>query len=289
MSSYVGLDDFCQFSVGTGATAPFGNIQGGSIGANEGSFKHVEGAGGQDDIIWDLVKPSASIKTVYKGEALLTNCQRTVWNGLPPQIHIWGGVLDDSVARSYKQTGYVNGLEIACGAVGDPVEVNYDVLSMTNTLATAGTANVATAAATAPFVWHAGAATINAVAMSCRAFSVKLENGMSHDADLDAKASGSQRLPDQIDPGNEVVTARFTVAAPPTLNFAQDTPTLPINASVVISNGYTTKTLTLTGLYIKPFGAELLKGGGDKHTWELDCEAKLNTLKSAVAQALAIA
>jgi len=286
--SYIGLDDFCQFAIMTGATAPVGNIQGGSIGANEGSFSHVEGAGGQDDIVWDMVKPSASIQTMYKGESLIDNALRSVWNGLPAQIHVWGGVLDDTLPLSFTQTGYINSLEMSCGAVGEAVAVNYDVVSLTNTLATADSSDIATAAATAPFVWHEGSATIGSAALSCRSFSVKVENGLTHDGDLDAKADGSQRLPDAVDPGNETVTARFTVAVPPELDFTLDTPTLPIDASVVIGNGYTTKTVTLVGLYVKPFGAELLSGGGDKHTWELDCEAKLNTLKSAATVAIAI-
>lgn len=289
MGSYIALDDFAQYRIGTAESVAFGNFQGGAILGNEGSFKHEQGGGGQDDIVWDMSKPTASVQTVYKGESLLTSCLRSTYNALPPVVSFWGGVLGSAAGCSgLMATAYVNAVEISCGGVGEAIKVNYDFigLGVTPTSATAG--QIATATPTAPFTWQAGAVTLDDTALRCQSFSVKAENGLTHDSSLDAKASGSQRVAECIDVGSEKVSASFEVRTPPWLDFTADTPTLPIDADLTISNGYTTHTITLRGLYLQPFETELLSGE-DKHVWRLEAEARYDSLRSAATAAIEIA
>ncbi len=285
-SSYVGLDDFAEYSVGTGATVAFGNFTGEIT--DEGTFKHEEGAAGQDDIIWEMHQPKASIKTVYKGESLLTNCQRSVYNGLPPRISLAGGVLGGTNLARLIATAYVNGLEISCAGVGEPVLVTYDIIGLKATPTTFTAGQVATAAATAPFTCQDVAVTIGTSALGTKEWSVKLDNGLTHDSSQDAKAAGSERIPETIEVGSEKVSASLTVKIPPSdINFTDDTPTLPITAQIVIGNGYTLHTTNLRDQYIKPWSIEMLKGD-EKHTFKLECEARYNTLRSAATAALSI-
>jgi len=287
MSSYVGLDDFAEFAVGTGATTAFGNFTGEIT--DDGAFKHEEGANGQDDIIWDMHQPKVSIKSVYKGEALATNCLRTVYNGLPPKISLTGGVLDGANMARVIATGYVNGVEFACGGIGEAVQVNYDIIGIAATPATYTAGQVATATPTAPYTWQDAAVTIGTQALSCQDFSVKVDNGLVHDSSLDAHASGSERIPEAIRVGSEKVSASFTVRGLPIgIDFTDDTPTLPITASIVVGNGYTTKTITLRDQYIKPWAIELLKGD-EVHDFKLETESRYNALRSAATAAIAIA
>jgi hypothetical protein len=288
MSSYLAFDDFAQYAVGTAATVAFGNFQGGHVNGNEGSFKHEEGGSGQDDIIWDMSKPTAAVQTVYKGETLLINCQRSTWNGMPPQVALWGGIISTATLAALMATAYVNKCKIACGGVGEAVKVDYDFigLGVARNVVTAG--QVATATPTAPFSWQAGAVTIGAAGLICQSFEVNVDNGMTHDSSLDAAAANSQRLAEEIDLGSEKISGSFDVRIPPELDFTLDTPTLPINASIVIGNGYTTRTLTMTGLYVKPFETPLLAGDA-KHSFKLDWETKYNPLRSQAGAALSIA
>lgn len=284
MSSYVALDDFAEYAVGTAATVVFGNIQGGTVRADEGGYAHQEGAAGQDDIVWDMVKPTARVETIYKGESLPQYAARSTWNALPTPVKFRGGVISTSTMAVYIATAYVNALEVACGGIGEAVKVNYDLIGLAaqDVVATAGSVTAPTP--TAPYVWHAGAVTIGGVACRCQSFTAKIENGLTHDSSLDAKAKGAQRLPEAIDVGTEKVSASFEVRVPPYLDFTRDTPTLPIEAQVVLSNGYTTKTLTLRDLYLKPFGTELIRGE-DKHSWTIECESRFNALRSAATAA----
>ncbi len=290
MSSYLALDDFAQYGIGTAASVAFGNIQGGAVFSNEGSFSHQEGAAGQDDIVWELSKPTAKVETIYKGESLLANCLRSVWNGMPPEISFLGGVLSTTASLAAQiSSAYVNKLKVACGGVGEPVKVDYDLIGVDCVPTMASSSDVATITATDPFVWQEGAVTINGVGCRCQSFEINVENGLTHDSSLDAKAAGSQRVAECIDVGSEKVSASFEVRVPlGTLDFSDDTPTLPIDASVVISNGYTSKTITLRGLYLKPIETELLRGE-DKHTWKIEGESRYNSLRSAATAAITIA
>ncbi len=287
MASYVGLDDFVEYRVGTAATVAFGNASGEIT--DDGAFKHEEGAAGQDDIIWDMHQPKASVKSVYKGESLIANAQRSSYNGMPPVISLAGGVVGGTnLARSIA-TGYVNEMEIACGGVGEAVMVNYDIIGLKATPVTYTSGQVAAVIPTAPFTWQDAAVTIGTQALSCQDFSVKLENGLRHSSSLDVKTAGSERIPEEIVIGSEKVSASFTVRGLPAgINFTDDVPTLPITASIVIGNGYTTKTLTLRDLYIKPWGIEILKGD-EIHDFKLECESRYNPLRSAATAALSIA
>jgi hypothetical protein len=286
--SYIALDDFFQYGVETAASVCVGNFQGGSVFGNEGGFKHEEGGAGQDDIVWDLDKPTASVQTVYKGESLLTSAMRTTFNALPPRVSFLGGVAATATLAMQVATAYVNTLKLACGGVGEAVKADYDLIALGATYTSATQGQLATATPTAPFVWQSGAVTINSAACRCQSFEVTVENGLTHDSSLDAKASGSQRVAEAIDVGSEKVSASFEVRVPPFLEFNRDTPTLPLDASIVIGNGYTLHTLTLRDLYFKPIETELL-AGEDKHSWKIDCEAKYNSLKSNATSALSIA
>lgn len=286
--SYIALDDFFQYGVETAASVCVGNFQGGSVFGNEGGFKHEEGGAGQDDIVWDLDKPTASLQTVYKGESLLTSALRTTFNGMPPRVSFLGGVSASATLAMQVATAYINKIKIACGGIGEAVKVDYDFIALGATYTSATQGQLATATPTAPFVWQAGAVTVSGAACRCQSFEVNGENGMTHDGSLDAHTSGSQRVAEAIDVGSEKVSASFEVRTPPFLEFNRDTPTLPVDASIVIGNGYTLHTLTLRGLYYKPIETELL-AGEDKHSWKIDCEPKYNSLKSAGTGALSIA
>jgi len=288
MSSYLGLDDFCQYGIGTAASVAFGNFTGEIT--DEGSFKHEEGAAGADDIIWEMHQPKAHVESVYKGESLLTAPFRASYNAMPSLISLWGGVLASAASLSrIIATAYVDALELSGAGVGEAVKAVYDIIGIHAVPTTATAGQIATATPTAPFTCQAVAVTIGTAALGCKEWTVKIENGMTHEGSQDAKSTGSQRIPECIDLGSEKVTAKFTVRIPPTsLEFDADTPTLPITAQIVIGNGYTLHTINARDLYVKPYGAKMVKSD-EKHTWDLDCEARYNALRSAATAALSIA
>lgn len=277
---WVGLDDFCQFGVGGAASVAFGDIQGGVLGSIDQTLNHSDGAGGQDNVWFGMATPKGTVDTIYKGESLLDNVERTTYNDLPPAVEIWGGALDASVALTYKLNGYVDKCRVSCGAVGDAVQVAYDVVGTTMTSITATAGQIASPASTAPFVWSAGAVTIDGAAHACQSFEVELNNNLRPESSLDAKSANSRRLPEIVEPGTEEVTGRFVVKVPIAFNGVADTPSLPFGATIQIGNGYTTKTLTLRQLFLTQEPITLEKGD-TTHTFEIAFESRHNSLKSA--------
>lgn len=283
MASYLGLDDFAQYSVGTAPTVAFGNFLGEY--SDAGAYRHEQGAAGQDDIIWELHQPRVTIRSVYKGESLIANCQRSTYNGMPPRISFRGGVLSPATLAVDMPTAYVNVLEIACAGIGEAVRVDYEIMGLqASPLAvTAASAPVATA----PFVWHAGAVTVDGIACRCQEFTVRLENGLTWDSSLDAKPAGSQRIAECIDVGSEKVTVRLGLKSPPVWDFTRDAPTMPIDVSLVIGNGYTSRTIQIQGAYVKPYSTEFVRSD-ERHVWTLEGEVRYDSLRSAGQAALVI-
>lgn len=286
---WVGLDETWLFGIGTAApsvaaTVAFGNVQSGSeIGGLGGGFRHNEGAGGADDITWEMIEPTARVETIYKGEALIASAKRTVYNGLPPRVAVAGGLI---VATNGMKaiSGYINTQGIECGAVGDPVHVSYDILGIQFEQFTATQA--ATWAVTNAFVWHAGGISLANGTYDVQSFRAELNNNITLQSSLDAKAAASQRLPEWADTGSEAVSLRCTVRTPLGIDLAADWPSALATAVITISNGYTNKVLTLTELYAAPGSTAYRSvGPGDAATWDLEFEAKMNSMRSAATQA----
>lgn len=287
--SWVALDDFAQFGIAGAATVAFGDTQGGVLGQTDQRLNHSEGAGGQDNLWFGLCVPRGTVESIYKGEALFSSgVARTTYDGLPSAVEIWGGILDATTALSYKIDGYIDKCRLSCGGVGEAVQVAYDIVGTTMTAITATAGQIATPSTTAPFVWAAGAVTIDGAARACQSFEIELQNNLKPGSSLDVKTTNKRRLPEIIEPGNEVVSARFVVKVPITFWGAADTPSLPFTGTIQIGNGYTTKTLTLRALYITEEPVRLERGD-TTHTFELAAESAHNALKSASTAAWSVA
>lgn len=285
---WVGLDDFCQFGIGGASSVAFGDIQGGVLGEVDQTLNHSDGAGGQDNLWFGMAIPKGTVETIYKGETLLDNVERTTYNGLPPGVEIWGGALDPTTALTNKIGGYIDRCRVSCGEVGGAVQVAYDIVGTTMTSITATLGQIATPSTTAPFVWAGGAVTIDGAAHGCQSFECELNNNLKPESSLDAHAAGVKRLPEIVEPGNEEVTARFVVKVPITFNPVADTPTGPFVASVQLGNGYTTKTLTLRQLFLTQQPIQLERGD-TTHTFELAFESRHNSLRAASTAAWSVA
>jgi len=291
--SYVGLDEFAQYGIGAGdpatvATVAFGNLVEGTI-TPGGDFDHAQGIGGQDDIVWHMIEPSAELTTVYKGDALLENILRSDWNGLPPRIGLWGGIIDDTNALSYKLSGYVNEVEISCGVINEAARVVYRILGDTCTAATIAAASVVAPSVTAPSVWDEGDITVGGTNYSIQSFTLTLHNGLRLRSSLDSKSGDYKRLPEVVNPGDEWVELSITSDAPYTGDLLYNTPTMPVTAAIVLGNGYTTKTINVNALYVKPSSVDhRFVGSEDEVTWDWTLESKRNPLISASTQAIVI-
>ncbi len=283
--SYIGLDEYCEYGIGGAPTIAFGNVQGGFINDLGNEIAHEEGIMGQDDIVWNGLKPVASVESVYKGETFIDQATRTVWNGLPPAVQVRGGIIHATATLSALGNGYINELEAGCGAIGEAVKARYDLVLLTCTPQVVTTA--ATPAATAPFVWHAGAVTINNLALECQSWQARLNNGLDWDFHQDIKTAGSQRLPAAIRPGSEVVQLRATVRGHMFIDLTRDVPTMPIGAAILVGNGYTTKTITLRQLYLRSMPTPFA-GPAEVVEWELDLESRHNTRISAATAPITI-
>lgn len=286
---WVGLDDFCQFGIGGASTIAFGDIQGGGLGEVDQTLNHSDGAGGQDNMWFGMATPKGTVETIYKGESLfVSGVARATYAALPSAVEIWGGILDSTTALTYKIGGYIDRCRVSCGEVGAAVQVAYDIVGTTMTSITATLGQIAAPGATAPFTWAGGAVTIEGAAYGCQSFEAEINNNLRPESSLDARAAGKKRLPEIIEPGNEEITARFVVKTPITFNPVADTPSLPIGATIQIGNGYTTKTLTLRQLFLTQEPVTLEKGD-TTHTFEIVCEARHNSLKSASTAAWSVA
>lgn len=286
---YVALDEFAMYRIGTGAWQRFGNVQGGDVGSPGHDMSHNDGVGGMDDWAWGMIKPSATIECIHKGETLLANCLRGTWNALPAAVGIWGGVLNATSPLSHIVSGgYVDELTAGCGGIGELVKITYKVSGLLDlpTVCTGG--QVATNVVTEPFSWQAGAVTIASGACGVQDFSLKVANNLAQNSSLDAKATGVQRFPEEIDPGNEEITLSVTIDTPLSADLLADFPDdLPITASLRIGNGFTNNIFTFAKLYYKEQPTKLLTGA-DKITWALELETKHNPRMSEGAAGLVI-
>jgi len=277
---YIGLDQFCEYKVAAGAFTGFGNIVGGHIAESDQTLNHRDGIGGRDDMVFGMVTPKASIQSIYKGESLLDACNRTVHNGLPPTIWIRGGVLSAGTYAATIGTGYVDHVALSCGGVGEMVEALYDVIGFDCEF---GSSTVATAPlATTAFSWLWGAVTVNNAAYVCQNWSAELNNNLRPQANLDVKTNGVRRLPTLIDPGNEIVSCRVALEAGPIsgLDLFDDVPTLPIGITILIGNGFTTRTLTLRELYLSDMPTPFV-APDETVVWDLSLESIHNALNAA--------
>jgi hypothetical protein len=277
--SYSPLDSWCEYKIGTAATLAFGNVPNFELGGLGQEVQHDPGIGGQDDIHWPLLKPTARVESVFKGESLLLSCTRSTVSGLPPQVILRGGILHATATLSDVFTGYVEELSLECGGVGEAVKATYDLIGLSAAPAVTTVGQAATAAATAPYVWHAGAVTINGAALVCQSFRAGVKNNLDAQSSLDLKTSGVQRVAELVEPGDEEVTATFTVKSPATQDLTRDIPTMPVTAVLKVANGYTSRVVTLNNLYLsdKP---RRIAAGDRAVTWELAMQSRHNSLQS---------
>ena len=291
---YVGLDGFCQFATGATYTG-FGNVSGGEIGVPEQDLSHHEGIGGQDLVAWGMVTPNASIESIYKGEsAMLESAARTVFYGLPPVVTVWGGICGVATQAHLMTGAYIDHVAVECGGIGEPVNANYDIIGLFHSYAIMTQGSQAAAAFTAPFVWPYGAVTIGigtaaSAAYNCQNWTAELSNNLRAESDQDLKTAAVRRMPQIVEPGNEVIGCSLSLKAPLNMDMYGDAPiaavtAAPISVAFLIGNGYTSQTITLRQLYLSSEPTPFVAGDGTI-VWDYDLESIHNALAAAAATA----
>lgn len=277
--AYLGFGTFVQYAVTGGSTVGFGNIQGGEWGGLDQEAKQMLGAAGKNDVIWGMVFGRDTINALYKGESILTACARTVYDGLPPYLLTWGGVVNASASMSSKCTSYVDTVTLKCGGIGESVEVDYGLIHVGRKKCIATAGNVVAPTATAPFIWARGAVTIDGAAYNCQSYEASLKNNLKCMSSLDA-ASSNLRWPEEIVTGDEETSLRVVIKAPLAVDLGLDAPTMPITCSFLVGNGYTTKTLTMRQLYLVNQPTKI-EQGANVVLWDLSLDGLKNCLSAS--------
>lgn len=259
----------------TGTVTALGHVRGGRVGIYDQELTHDDGIGGQSQQIWGMITPGAEIETLFKGDFLLALAARTVYNGLPPVIAVQGDIAS-GIGRLV-DNAYITRCRVESAGIGDAVAVTYQVIGLSLTSATVAYTALA---GTLPYAWSKGAATINSGAYGMQSWWAELNNNLKAETSQDVKAANSQRYPEIIEIGNEIVTAGFVLKTPLGIDLGADQPGLPITAAFEFTNGYSTTTLDLRTLYYTEEPVPL-ESGDATITWDIDCESAHNALSSA--------
>ena len=257
MSTKVGLNEVLEHSVAGSTFAAFDQVTSGNMTYEGGDVQEEIGAGGQAIEYRDMVTPVGSANTVLQTLGLLACAKPAAVGSLPPIIaKIQGGPLSTTNRGRLHQSCYLRKVTIACSAKG-VITVAYDWLALTSAKATIATAQAKQTNTT--FHWNDVDTQFEALGYKAQSWSVELTNDIIAKTSLDLKAAGSQRLPEQIDPGNfsAVLKASLRIPLDVADDFIADYPTR-FGFKVVAKNSDTVKktfTLDMTG------GSKLSKSG----------------------------
>jgi len=276
--AYVGLDTVVGIKVTAGATevAP-GRVENAEFTLDQ-SLTHLTGAGGQDSVVYSMMEPKGSLSMWVTKELMIDFALKTVINGLPPVIaQIDGGVLGSKVVM--EENCYVDSLTLSLEK-GGALKADMSWLALSYTTSAMTTAPTAEAK-NLMLLWHSSCITLDGNAYEAQSISVKLENGLKMDTDLDCKTAGEQRLPTVILPGNMKVTLDVEFAAAPTVIFSADVPAIATVGLSVKNTESSVKTFTLTAGNLHPLTMPVpVAAGEDSISYKMSLEADYNDLTS---------
>jgi hypothetical protein len=285
MAAFVGLDTTLQVKVTAGASyASLGRVESAELTPDQ-SLEHLDGATAESSAIYSMIEPKGSATLWVQTLGFLSYAARTVANGLPTVISaIDGGVLGSKLVS--QTSCYVNSLELKL-AKGGALQMAVDWVALAHT-ASAVTVGATALAKNLLLAWHTAAVTFGGVAFNCQSLSVKLDNGLKLDTDLDAKTLATARMPTVCKPGLHKVTADIEFASYPTVDL---TATVPGTVALVyrcLSSETSAKTFTHTVTNLHPVGMPIpILKGEDEVVWKLSLEADHGDLSAWVLPTLA--
>jgi len=272
-----GFIDHLDYGSGASTTATVGRVLSGTWEIDDGG-----------DYDYSIGGYSASRDGMVsaKGNAtfLVTNSCKTVL-GLALRASITANSLTDCVfqagtsSEAYQMlSSHIDSLKLT-GRVNQSVQAEISWVSRAPSVVAVPTWKSYDTGA--PFQWFQGTCTIGGSAYTMQDFSIDLNNNVTAHTSLDVKSANSQRLPEELVDGNEIISATFTVAVPITSTIMDD----PFADNITFTNDISlafvnasseTFTITMADLKLKswskPFAA-----GGDVVYWTLTMEPLPNT------------
>lgn len=276
---YTALLQFADWAVagGTPTFAPFDRVTGGSIG-HPSDRQHRPGVGGTDSIAYGPMIPTCNVTGILQTFAWSAHIERATVGALPAELQILGGLTTAGI-EAYTQTGSrIDRCRLSCGGLGEPVEFDTTLLSLTS--ADDATPEAATKLTDATMEWHQGDVQIDTSNYICTAWEAELNNNLVVEPSLDAGTASQLRWPEYADPGDHVVTCSLTIRTPLGVDLRVDDPeTTNYDVIIIMQNaaGANTKTLTMTGLYPEDSPHELARGA-EGISWAVDLEGEFNDL-----------
>jgi hypothetical protein len=276
MAAYVGLDNLFGAIAGTtGTVVSPDKITGGQMGFEQ-SIEHRDGIAGQDSVGYGMAVPHGNVDFDLQTMVLVGNATKDTVNSLPPVMLFEGGVV--AVDMRQHSDAYIDECKLSC-EVGGPVKgsVSWIALSETTSAVSAVTAN----ATSTCFEWHSASVELDSGTYCATTFESTIKHNLDAVTCLDAKDSGSQRLPQTVKPGNQEVNLSVEFRTPPDVTVAADAPAAMTFVFTAVNPAGSTFTHTVVGHPVTD--PVKFATGGDDILWAVELEGAHNDLDSWTA------
>lgn len=251
-----------------------GHVDGGSF-DNEAAIEWETGMGGIATVAYGMVAPSGSVTFRPTATTFLAKCLRATWSSALSPLIIRCGTPSEAYHHDY---AYCNTLSLT-GSVNARLSATMSWMAITpDTIAVPGSWTAHHSGN--PFAWHQGVTTVNNAALNMQDFTLEINNNLQAHSSLDSKASGSQRLAEEITAHNETVTLSCTVQIPPaSANYMEnwgDAASVAQSASLAFTSATpTTLTIALANLGLNNWKMNYVKSDGVV-SWTLDFVGQTN-------------
>lgn len=275
MPGYVGLDCVLVVDYTGGGYVSAGRAESAEL-APDQSLTHLDGATGQSSAIYGMIEPRGSATLWVQSLGLLSYCQRTVVNGLPPVISaVEGGVLGDAVWK--QEDVYIDSVELSMEK-GGALQAAVEWVALYHTVGSI-TTGATPIASNRLLAWHTADVQLGGDSYGCQSIRARLENGLKLDTDLDGKTAGYERFPVVCKPGLQSVTVEIEFATAPDVNLYSATPTTAQIVYTAHDSQGTPATFRHTVSNLHPVSLPVpIVRGDEEVVWKLSLEADHNDL-----------
>lgn len=252
MAQTTGFLQHLQYGVGASTTATVGKVTGGDWGPHDSQMDYEYSIGGIPSPKLGAFGPEGSCTFWPTAAGILASAKRSTYSSAaPPALTFEGG--DSSYAFRHS-TAYIDTLGLACVAPDGKLQATLGWKAITP--ASIAVPSYFADDTGSEFHWFAAVCTLGGASCTMQSFKVDLNNNLRGGTSLDGGSSGSQRLWEELQCGNETIAGNFVVGVPPsTMAVAEawdDMPDATVAASLAFTNALSeTLTITLANLSIK--------------------------------------